>query len=81
MSSHLPFSIIDRYEQLSSEKKDRYGYEERFIRFLENMVNDADRKIRKAEEQAEIQNAVVRAKPNPPFPSFFPLCKFKKRGP
>lgn len=46
------------FEQLSPEKKDRYGYEERFIRFLESMVNDADRKIRKAEEQAEIQNAV-----------------------
>ncbi len=52
-------SHATRFEQLPAEKKERYGYEERFIKFLENMVNDADRKIRKAEEQAEIQNAVV----------------------
>ena len=36
------------------------------------MVNDADRKIRKSEEQAEIQNAVVSDEENPPILAFPP---------
>lgn len=37
------------------------------------MANDADRKIRKAEEQAEIQNAVVSVDRIQPSPFVFPL--------
>ena len=41
--------LKERYEQ--SEKKGKMGYEEDFLRYLESLVNDLDRKVKRGRER------------------------------
>eukprot|EP00906_Rhabdomonas_costata_P030919 RCo043712 len=50
-------ALQEQWNRLSEREKKAYGYEERFVEFLQKLVSDMDRKIQRHRERMEEQNA------------------------